>query len=110
MVTTAISWRRRRSFHERPVEEPPKAWDIDPTEGLADRDFVWEQVCSLPAKQRAALVLRYYEDLTEVETSEVLGCSVGTVKSQVSAALGKLRTRVSPETAASLREDEAVTP
>ena len=45
----------------------------------------------LPARQRAMVVLRYYEDLSEAQTAEVLGVSVGTVKSAVSRALGKLR-------------------
>jgi RNA polymerase sigma-70 factor (sigma-E family) len=94
MVTTAISWRRRRSFHERPVDRVPEARDADETERLATQDMLWEQVRSLPPRQRAALVLRYYEELSEAETAELLGCSVGTVKSQVSAALGKLRERV----------------
>jgi RNA polymerase sigma factor (sigma-70 family) len=70
---------------------------------------MWKHVCSLPPKQRAALVLRYYEDLSEADTAEALGCSVGTVKSQVSEALGKLRTRVGPEFAATFPNDEAVT-
>jgi RNA polymerase sigma-70 factor (sigma-E family) len=110
MVTTAISWRRRRSFHERPVDDLPSNGGADPTEGLAVHDLVWEQVRSLPPKQRAALVLRFYEDLTEAATAEILGCSVGTVKSQVSAALDKLRTQVGPESAAQFPEDGVVTP
>ena len=93
IVTTAISWRRRRSFHERPVELVPEGKDPDQTERLATQDDLWQEVCALPPRQRAALVLRYYEDLTEVETAELMGCSVGTVKSQVAAALGKLRGR-----------------
>lgn len=108
MVTTAISWRRRRSFHERPVEVVPDVWDADQTERLASHEDVWTQVCGLPPRQRAALVLRYYEDLSYEETAEVLGCSVGTVKSQVSEALSKLRQRVGPESAALLPDDEAV--
>jgi RNA polymerase sigma-70 factor (sigma-E family) len=110
MVTTAISWRRRRSFHERPVEVVPDVWDADQTERLASHDDVWAQVCGLPPRQRAALVLRYYEDLSYEETAEVLGCSVGTVKSQVSEALSKLRQRVGPESAELLPKDEAVAP
>jgi RNA polymerase sigma-70 factor (sigma-E family) len=110
MVTTAISWRRRRSFHERPVEVVPDAGDADQTERLAAHDDVWAQVCGLPPRQRAALVLRYYEDLSYEETAEVLGCSVGTVKSQVSEALSKLRQRVGPESAELLPKDEAVAP
>jgi RNA polymerase sigma-70 factor (sigma-E family) len=93
IVTTAISWRRRRSFHERPVEVVPEGMDSDRTERLATQDDLWKQVCDLPPRQRVALVLRYYEDLTEAETAALLGCSVGTVKSQVAAALGKLRER-----------------
>ena len=46
---------------------------------------------ALAPRQRAALVLRYYEDLTEAQTAEAMGCAVGTVKSQVSAGLGNLR-------------------
>jgi RNA polymerase sigma factor (sigma-70 family) len=45
----------------------------------------------LPERQRAVVVLRYYEDLTEAETAEVLGCSVGTVKSQAHDAIRALR-------------------
>jgi RNA polymerase sigma factor (sigma-70 family) len=48
----------------------------------------------LPARQRVAIVLRYYEDLTEVQTAEAMGCAVGTVKSTVSAGMAKLRALV----------------
>jgi len=109
IVTTAISWRRRRSFHERPVEVVPEVWEADQAERLAAQDDVWAQVCGLPPRQRAVLVLRYYEDLSYADTAEVLGCSVGTVASQVSEALGKLRQRVGADSAALLPEDEAVT-
>jgi RNA polymerase sigma factor (sigma-70 family) len=52
---------------------------------------MWRAVMKLPDRQRAMVVLRYYEDLSEAQTAEVLGVSVGTVKSAVSRALGKLR-------------------
>ena len=58
--------------------------DID----LAD---LWQAMERLPRRQRAVVVLRYFEDLTEAQTAELLGCSVGTVKSQCSKALAKLR-------------------
>jgi RNA polymerase sigma-70 factor (sigma-E family) len=109
IVTTAISWRRRRSFHEHPIALVPDARNADETERLATHDVLWEQVRSLPPRQRAALVLRYYEDLSEAETAALLGCSVGTVKSQVSAALGKLRKQVPPDSGVLLPDDEAVT-
>src|SRR3954468_12273709 len=97
IVTTAISWRRRRSFHEPPIDIVPDENETDESDRLATHDVVWQQVCDLPSRQRAALVLRYYEDLSEAETAELMGCSVGTVKSQVSVALGKLRERMGSE-------------
>jgi RNA polymerase sigma-70 factor (sigma-E family) len=62
------------------------------SEGSAyeERDLVWAAVLELPPRQRACVVLRYYEDLNERVTAAVLGCSVGTVKSQTSKALGRL--------------------
>ncbi len=54
-------------------------------------------------------MLRYYEDLSEADTAALMGCSVGTVKSQVSAALGKLRNQVGPDSGVLFPDDEAVT-
>ncbi|MFC4783907.1 SigE family RNA polymerase sigma factor [Nocardioides sp. MAHUQ-72] len=109
IVTTAISWRRRRSFHEPPVAVVPDRDDGDETDRLTTHGVLWEQVRELPSRQRAALVLRYYEDLSEAETAELMGCSVGTVKSQVATALLKLRDRVGPGSGVLFPEDEAVT-
>ena len=58
---------------------------------MADRDQVLRALATLPARQRAVIVLRYLEDLSEAQTSAVLGCSAGTVKSQASRALARLR-------------------
>jgi RNA polymerase sigma-70 factor (sigma-E family) len=63
----------------------------DMTAVLAEHDLLWRALASLPAGQRAVVVLRYYEDLTEAQTAAVLGCSVGSVKTQSSRALTKLR-------------------
>jgi RNA polymerase sigma-70 factor (sigma-E family) len=109
IVTTAISWRRRRSFHEPPVERVPDESGADEAEQLATHDLLWQHVHDLPPRQRAALVLRYYEDLTESDTAELMGCSVGAVKSQVSAALHKLRERVGPDSGVLFPDDQAVT-
>ena len=91
IVTTAISWRRRRSFHERPVETMPETVTPDPVEDVGGGDALWQALAALPPRQRAAIVLRYYEDLSESQTAQVMGCSIGTVKSQVSTGLARLR-------------------
>lgn len=91
IVTTCISWRRRRAFHERPVEALPERQGPDPADSLVTHDAVVVALAILPPRQRAAIVLRYYQDLTEAQTAEAMGCSVGTVKSQVSVGLRRLR-------------------
>ncbi|MGW1347546.1 SigE family RNA polymerase sigma factor [Kribbella sp. NPDC002412] len=93
ITTTAIGWWRRKGWA---AEQPRGDVPDRPVEGddATARVWLWHELRGLPPRQRAALVLRYYEDLTEVQTAEVLGCSVGTVKSQVSAALTKLRARL----------------
>lgn len=63
----------------------------DPTLHRDERDAMWQALGRLPRRQRAVLVLRYYEDLTEAQVADVLNISVGTVKSQASRGLDKLR-------------------
>lgn len=92
ITTTAISWFRRKGWsHERPVATLPDPGGRGHDEQVAQSAWLWECLLRLPVRQRAAVVLRYYEDLTEAQTAEAMGCAVGTVKSQVSAALVKLR-------------------
>ena len=91
VVTTSISWRRRRSFHERPTGTLPERVAPDAVEAVVTHDAVIAALLTVPPRQRAAIVLRYYEDLTEAQTAEVMGCSVGAVKSQVAAGLKRLR-------------------
>jgi RNA polymerase sigma-70 factor (sigma-E family) len=94
ITTTAISWFRRRSWQERPTDRVDERGGAGHEDGVAQRQWLWEALLELPVRQRAAVVLRYYEDLTEAQTAEAMGCAVGTVKSQVSAALSKLRERL----------------
>ncbi|MFD3498585.1 SigE family RNA polymerase sigma factor [Streptomyces sp. NPDC058676] len=92
--TRTSQWRKRKVdefvCEELPEPEAAPAGD-DPAEQQALHDAMWRAIMKLPARQRAMVVLRYYEDLSEVQTAEVLEVSVGTVKSAVSRALGKLR-------------------
>lgn len=58
---------------------------------LGTREWLWAELQQLPPRQRAALVLRFYEDLSEAQTAAAMGCAVGTVKSRVSQGLRRLR-------------------
>ena len=91
MVNTRTSWWRRRRVDEHLVERLPERPGRDLTADLDLHDALWSALATLPRKQRATVVLRYYEDLSEAETADVLGVSVGTVKSTTSRALAKLR-------------------
>ncbi|MEC4018893.1 SigE family RNA polymerase sigma factor [Streptomyces sp. H27-D2] len=94
LVNTRTSqWRKRKvdEFACDELPEPDVAPAPDPAERQALRDAMWRAILRLPDRQRAMVVLRYYEDLSEAQTAETLGVSVGTVKSAVSRALSKLR-------------------
>jgi RNA polymerase sigma-70 factor (sigma-E family) len=80
-------WRRLR--RERLVADAPEQW-YDAPAGHPE-DVVWDALARLPRRQRAVLVLRYYEDLSEAEIARVLGCAPGTVKSNAAKGLAALR-------------------
>lgn len=79
-------WRRERVTAELPDRDEPAAADV-----VAQRMAIAEALAALPARQRAAVVLRYWEDLSVSETAEVLGRSEGTVKSQAAKGIATLR-------------------
>jgi RNA polymerase sigma-70 factor (sigma-E family) len=91
MVNINISWWRRRRLKEYPTDELPDMPVADHSGHSELHDTLERLLDRLPARQRTAVVLRYYEDLTENEIAETLGVSVGTVKSTVSRAMAKLR-------------------
>lgn len=91
MVNINISWWRRRRLDEYPTDELPDLPVADHSRRSELHDSLERLLCRLPARQRAAVVLRYYEDLSETEIAETLGVSVGTVKSTVSRAMARLR-------------------
>ena len=102
MVNTSTSWWRRRWHGERPTEVLPERAGVDEIEQQLDRDLLWRHLRALPNRQRAVLVLRYYEDMSEAQTAAMLDISPGTVKSQTSRALATLRRRMDADTAADL--------
>jgi RNA polymerase sigma-70 factor (sigma-E family) len=100
MVNTYSSWWRRRWNGEEATadlpESPTSTGRHDRSHGressrVEERTDLWRALGRLPKRQRAVVVLRFYEDLSEAETAEIMQCSVGTVKSQASRALAKLR-------------------
>jgi RNA polymerase sigma-70 factor (sigma-E family) len=91
MVNTYATWWRRKWTAERPTDSLPEVATVSETDRHDERHDLWTALGRLPRRQQAAVVLRYYEGLSEAETAAVLGCSVGTVKSQTSRALAKLR-------------------
>jgi RNA polymerase sigma-70 factor (sigma-E family) len=103
LVNQYTSWRRR------PRPEQPSAELTDHgashDDATLDRIVLRQALAKLGPRQRAVIVLRFYEDLTEAQTAEALGCSIGTVKSQTHHALNRLRA-IAPELAPMLTEAE----
>ncbi len=91
MARTYAAWWRRRWNGEVPTGELPERPMATGDIGFEDREELRLALAELPKGQRVVVVLRYYEDLTEMQTAELLGCSVGAVKSQASKGLAKLR-------------------
>jgi RNA polymerase sigma-70 factor (sigma-E family) len=91
MVNTHISWWRRRRVEEYPTDDIPERAVSDHAGDSELQDALRRAIERLPRRMRAAVVLRYYEDMSEAEIADVLGVSQGTVKSTVSRAVAKLR-------------------
>lgn len=92
ILTTYLAWWRRRWTGESPTAQlPEQPAEGDDQEATAQRRDVMNALAKLPRGQRAVLVLRYFEDLTEAQTADALGCSAGTVKSQAARGLATLR-------------------
>jgi RNA polymerase sigma-70 factor (sigma-E family) len=91
IVNTHISWWRRRRLEEYPTDEIPDRAVADHAVSSDLQESLRRAIDRLPQRMRAAVMLRYYDDMTEQEVAEVLGVSLGTVKSTVSRAVAKLR-------------------
>jgi RNA polymerase sigma-70 factor (sigma-E family) len=99
MYHQQIAWWRRRRLTEAPLENVPElaGWGgPDEAAAISIRVSLRGALLKLTPRQRAVLVLRYFEDRTEVETAELLGVAVGTVKSQTAKALARMR-EIAPE-------------
>ncbi|MCU1658837.1 MAG: subfamily polymerase sigma-24 subunit [Pseudonocardiales bacterium] len=92
-VTNAfVNERRRPASRELVLDVLPERHDPrDATDQLADRDEIWIMLRTLPDRQRAALVMRYFHDLPDDEIADALGCRVGTVRSLISRGLVAMR-------------------
>ena len=91
MVNTNTQWWRRKWKGESPTEVLPEAAAPSPYGVVDDRDLLLRALASCRERTRAALVLRYFEDLPDAEVAQIMGCSSGTVKSHISRGLARLR-------------------
>jgi RNA polymerase sigma-70 factor (sigma-E family) len=103
LATTYLTWWRRRWRGEIPAADLPEAAGWDPYADSDLRMAVIRALHALPPKQRAVVMLRFHADLTEVDTADALGITVGTVKSHTARALAALR--VDPELRATMIEE-----
>lgn len=91
MINTHISWWRRRRVEEYPTDELPDQVVADHARESDMAEVVRRALDRLPRRMRAAVMLRYFDDMTEPEIAAALGISLGTVKSTVSRAVARLR-------------------
>lgn len=110
VVNQATSWWRKRSSHESALllrDEP--SWD-GRVDDVPEHERVWQAVLSLPRRQRAVMVLRYYEDLSEAQIAETLEMAPGTVKSHSHAASQRLAALLGDPTGDATQTAEGATP
>lgn len=93
VLNQMLSWRRRRSWGREIATGwfPDRGSTAAGPDAVADRDALWALIATLPTRQRAVIVLRFYEDLPDPQIAQILGCSLPTVRAHASKALGRLR-------------------
>jgi len=92
MVNANAGRFRKKRVPEHLSAAPPDADGHEPHAGLVERSVLMTELARLPAQQRAVVVLRFWEDMSEKQVASILNCSVGTVKSHTARALARLRT------------------
>jgi len=97
LVTLFLSSRRRLWHRELPFADVPEQAANGQLDAIDDRRGLWPALLALSAQQRAVLVLRYFEDMTEADIAAVLDCSPGAVKTHAARGLGRLRKSISLE-------------
>jgi RNA polymerase sigma-70 factor (sigma-E family) len=106
VINERASWWRRRTNRERPAdlatEHRPGATIAGPETASVERDALWQHISRLPMRQRAVVVLRYYEDLDDASIAKILNCSAVTVRTHAMRALGTLRSEVTDRPAEAL--------
>jgi RNA polymerase sigma-70 factor (sigma-E family) len=103
MVNSHLSWRRRLMGTEQVVETLPDRGGGDHQDAHADGDEVRRALVQLSPRMRTAVVLRYFDDLSEAETARLMGCSISTVNNHVTRGLAALRGLLTPETETAAR-------
>lgn len=91
IVNLANKVHRRRKIERHYLDKQPRHETVAPTRDHETADELWERLRLLPQRQRTAIVLRYYEDLTDRQAAEAMGCSEKALASLVQRALGALR-------------------
>jgi RNA polymerase sigma-70 factor (sigma-E family) len=107
MVTNGyLSWRRSRSARVITTGDPPDGVRADDfTSNHASREDMWQRLARLPKRQRAVVVLRYYEQVTDPEIADLLGCAQATVRAHAHKALATLRNGLTIEQLAEAKEN-----
>ncbi len=100
MVNNYLSWRRRLSNTEQVIEVLPERSGADPQAAHADSDQMQRALAQLSPRVRTAIVLRYFDDLSEATTAQLMGCSVSTVNNHVTRGLAALRALLSTDPSA----------
>jgi RNA polymerase sigma-70 factor (sigma-E family) len=91
LVTTHTSWRRRAWHREQPTDRLPDVAAAAPGDPPDGDEELRRALAALPPRMRATVVLRYYEDLSELQTAQLMGCSESTVNTQAARGLARLR-------------------